>query len=63
MDEFVTHQTMTTADSIQCKRQVLYWPDAMHKNVICQHKYTSSRKLKSVKVNHVQVKPKVINDN
>ena len=29
MDEFVTHKTMTTANSIQ-----LYWPDAICKNVI-----------------------------
>ena len=43
MDEFVTHLTTTTADSIH-----FYWPDAMRKNVICQSKYTSSRKLRNV---------------
>ena len=39
MDEFVTHQTMTSAHSIQ-----LYQLGAKRKSVICQRKYTSSRK-------------------
>ena len=65
MDEFVTHQTMTTA-TVSSSRQLLYWPDAMRKTRFAK----VSRPILAVeslgvliKVNHLQVKPKVINQN